>query len=307
MNSAVKCVVDIAREVGETPYIIYDGFTGLIDDRIKEATARDVSGIMFRGGTVLGSSRSKRFLKPMFRRRVFDNLARRKIDQLVVIGGDGSFHGAHLLHEETGLRVCGIPGTIDNDIPLTNYCLGVDTALNIIREAIDSLRDTAASFRRAFVVEVMGRHCGYLAAMSALVSGAELCLIPEVEYDLESIGRRLKRDLSEGRRYALGIVAEGIGRDVSEGLVEWFENEIGMESRLTVLGHVQRGGAPSVYDRQMAWKFAACAVYALRDGLTEGVTCSTDAGITIRSIKEVCSAIYQLDPDVLRLAQKMGR
>lgn len=307
MNPAVKCVVDLCRDEGETPYLVYDGYRGLIDGKIKEAHPRDVSGIMFRGGTVLGSSRSKRFLDPKYRQQAAENLQQLGIDKLIVIGGDGSFNGARTLAAETGIHVCGIPATIDNDIPLTNYCLGVDTALNMIRQAIDSLRDTAASFRRAFVIEVMGRHCGYLAAMSALCSGAEMCLIPEVSYDLESIGRRIKRDLFEGRKYALAVVAEGIGREVSEQVVDWFEQEIGMESRLTVLGHVQRGGAPSVYDRQRAWYFAREAVFALRDGLEEGVTCQSNGGIVIRSIKEVCSAIYQLDPDVQKLAERMGR
>lgn len=307
MNPAVKCFVDICREEGEKPYIVFDGYRGLIDDKIKEATPRDVSSIMNRGGTVLGSSRSKRFREKQFRLRAAENLERRGIDQLIVIGGDGSFNGARMLYDDSGIRVCGIPATIDNDISLTNYCLGVDTALNIIREAIDSLRDTAASFRRAFVIEVMGRHCGYLAAMSALCSGAEACLIPEAPYDLTSIGMRLRRDLSEGRRYAIALVAEGVGRHVSEDLVRWFEEEIGMEARLTILGHVQRGGSPTVYDRQMAWYFTSLAVRALRDGLKEGVTVSMRGGLGIRSIREVCSTVHTMDAEILHLARKLGK
>ena len=245
MNPALKHFVEYTKGKNITPYFVYNGYEGLIDNHIEEASYKDVSGIINRGGTKIGSSRSKRFLEYKYRQIAKDNLDRLDIDSLVVLGGDGSFRGLHQFYKDFGIKFCGIPSTIDNDINGTEYCLGVDTALNIIKIAIDSIRDTASSFKRAFVVETMGRDCGYLALITALTSGAEMCLIPELEYDLKDYEQKFKTDLKNGRSYFLAIVAEGIKQDSSE-IAKWFEETIGIESRVNVLGHMQRGGNPSI-------------------------------------------------------------
>ena len=178
MNPAVKCVVDYARKLGYKPFIIRGGLEGLIDGDVSEAQHSDVSGIMHRGGTVFRSSRSPRFFDIKFRQQAYDHLKKLGVEMLVVIGGDGSFSALNQFYNDFKIPFAGIPATIDNDIAGTDYCLGVDTALNMIRESIDSIRDTALSFNRAFVIETMGRDCGYLAMTSALASGAEICLVP---------------------------------------------------------------------------------------------------------------------------------
>ena len=300
MNPAVKCAVEYAAQRGHTPYLVYDGLRGLIDDNIVLSTRDLVSGILHRGGTVLRSSRSKRFFDIEFRRQAFENLKRRGIEKLIVIGGDGSFRALNQFYADFGVPFAGIPATIDNDIAGTDYCLGVDTALNVIRESIDSIRDTASSFSRAFVVEVMGRHCGYLALTSALSCGAEICLVPEMPYDLDTIGARLRDEIANGRRYVLAVVAEGT--KMGDYLTRWINDTIGMEARLTVLGHVQRGGSPTVHDRVMAYKFAVAAVDSLDAGQTNSIMVYRDGTFGHLPIQAVADQKYKLDAGLLRLA-----
>ena len=242
MNPAVKCAADYAAQSGYIPYLVYDGLRGLVADSIHLASRELLSGMMHKGGTLLRSSRSPEFFDIEVRRKAYENLKARGIGRLIVIGGDGSFRALNQFHSDFQIPFAGIPATIDNDIAGTDYCLGVDTALNVIRQSIDSIRDTASSFSRAFVVEVMGRHCGYLALTSALTCGAEICLIPEVEYNLDSIGARISAEISEGRSYIIAVVAEGT--KMAEYVTRYINDSIGMEARLTVLGHVQRGGRP---------------------------------------------------------------
>lgn len=253
MNPAIKTFVEECYQRGVTPYLIYDGLEGLIDNKIKKAEHSDVSGIIYRGGTVLRSSRSKRFFEHKYRLQAYENLQRHNIEKLIVLGGDGSFRALDAFYNDFGIDFIGIPSTIDNDIYGTDYCLGVDTALNVIREAIDDIRDTASSFKRAFVIETMGRDCGYLALVSALTCGAEVCIIPEITHDLKTLGERLKNEVNEGRTYAIAVVAEGC--QMSQEVEQWFEEEIGLEARITTLGHIQRGGNPTVYDRLIASEF----------------------------------------------------
>ncbi|MBK1883514.1 6-phosphofructokinase [Luteolibacter pohnpeiensis] len=300
MNPAIKCAVEYAAQRGHEPFLVYDGLRGLIDDKIVPSTRELVSGIMHRGGTMLRSSRSKRFFDLKFRRQAYENLQRRGIDKLIVIGGDGSFRALNQFYADFGIPFAGIPATIDNDIAGTDYCLGVDTALNIIRQSIDSIRDTASSFSRAFVVEVMGRHCGYLALVSALSCGAEVCLVPEVPYDLDKIGIRLRKEIAEGRGYILAITAEGT--KMADYLTRWINDTIGMETRLTVLGHVQRGGSPTVLDRIMAYKFAVAAVDALDAGATNAIMVYRDGTYGSLPIDAVAHQQYKLDPALFRLA-----
>ncbi len=303
MNPAVKRFVDYSLQKGLKPYLIYDGLVGLLDGKIVEADKHAVSGILFRGGTVLRSSRSQRFREPEYRQKAYEELEKRGITKLIVVGGDGSFNAARVMCHEADIAVAGIPATIDNDIPCTDYCLGVDTALNVIREAIDGIRDTAASFRRTFVIETMGRDCGYLAAMSALTSGAEVCLIPEVPYDMNGITARLNAEITAGRLYSIAVVAEGVleGRKLAEVL----ERETGMEARLTILGHIQRGGSPTVIDRRLAFEFAHTAVDALLDGEKSFVTVTKSLEVGIKNIDEVLSTKHVLDPYICKMVSTL--
>ncbi|MEA1892899.1 MAG: 6-phosphofructokinase [Campylobacterota bacterium] len=300
MNPALKHFVEYALEKNLTPYFVYDGYEGLIDNNIKKASYQDVSGILTRGGTKIGSARSKRFREKKYRQVAKDNLDALNIDMLVILGGDGSFAGADIFYQEHGVKFCAIPSTIDNDISGTDYCLGVDTALNIIKVSIDALRDTASSFKRAFVIEIMGRDCGYLTLISAVTSGAELCLIPEIEYDLKEYEEDFKNQIKNGRRYFIAVVSEGVKQDSRE-IAEWFEEKIGIESRVSILGHIQRGGNPSIYDRLMAYKFISYAIDGLLDAEIKSVVCYTDGHFVYRNIDEIAKSAKELDEELLKL------
>ncbi|MEA3353478.1 MAG: 6-phosphofructokinase [Campylobacterota bacterium] len=307
MNPAIKWFVDYCFSKNIQPYFIYDGLEGLIDGSIKKATHEDVAGIVHLGGTIIRSSRSKRFYEKKYRKQAFENLQRNGIDKIVILGGDGSFRAMKLFFDEYGINFAGIPSTIDNDIFGTDYCLGVDTALNIIRDATDSIRDTSSSFKRAFVIETMGRDCGYLALVSALTCGAEVCLIPEVPYSLESLQTKLTKELKEGRRYIICVVAEGLKK--TDQIVKWLEDDIGIETRETVLGHIQRGGSPTVFDRLMASKFITYAVDKLLNGTDNNnqIVVYKDSKFSFESIQYVTSSKYKIDEDLLRLAVNMMR
>lgn len=304
MNPAVKCVVDYAKKLGYKPFIVRGGLEGLIDGNVSEATHSDVSGIMHRGGTVFRSSRSSRFFEIKYRQQAYDHLKKLGIEMFIVIGGDGSFSAMNQFYNDFKIPFAGIPATIDNDIAGTDYCLGVDTALNMIRESIDSIRDTALSFNRAFVIETMGRDCGYLAMTSALASGAEICLVPEIEYDLNKIKVRLKKDLEAGREYVIAIVAEGT--KMGDYLTRWINDTLGMDARLTVLGHIQRGGSPTVMDRVMAYKFAIAAVDALHAGHTDYICTYKEGSMSYKSISEVANSKVSLDPRMVKLCTSLA-
>jgi 6-phosphofructokinase 1 len=304
MNPAVKCAVDYAAQKGYETHLVYDGLRGLLEDDIVPTTREQVSGIIHRGGTVLRSSRCPQFYDIDQRRKAYENLKRRGIGKLIVIGGDGSFRALNQFYNDFGVPFAGIPATIDNDIAGTDYCLGVDTALNVIRDAVDSIRDTASSFSRAFVIEVMGRHCGYLALTSALACGAEVCLVPELPYNLDTIGARLKHDIAAGRRYVIAVVAEGT--KMGDYLTRWINDSIGMEARLTVLGHIQRGGSPTVHDRIMAYKFAVAAVDALDAGQTHSIMIYRDGTYGRLPIHKVEDSKYEIDPALLKLAAPLA-
>ncbi|MDA7817799.1 6-phosphofructokinase [Sulfurimonas sp.] len=302
MNPALKHFVEYSHRKNLTPYFVYNGFEGLIDNKIQKASYSDVSGIINRGGTKIGSSRSQRFMDKKYRDIAKANLDKLGIDMLVVLGGDGSFRGMDVFYKESGIKFCAIPSTIDNDINGTDYCLGVDSALNIIKTSIDSIRDTASSFKRSFVVETMGRDCGYLALVSALTCGAELCLIPEIEYDFKDYEEDFKKQLFNGRDYFITIVSEGI-KDSSQTVSNWFEEKIGIESRVVVLGHIQRGGNPTVYDRLMAYKFINYAIDGLLARQDESVICYTKDGFVYKSIEEVANSPKYLDLELLELLE----
>jgi len=303
MNPAIKRFVEYSFKKGLTPYFVYSGYEGLIDNKIKEATYADVTGIIHRGGTKIYSARSKRFEQKEFRVKAAQNLKDHGIEKLVVLGGDGSFRGMDIFFQEHSISFCGIPSTIDNDINGTQYCLGVDTALNVIKEATDNIRDTASSFKRAFVIEVMGRDCGYLALVSALTSGAEMCLIPEIPYSLEDLKKRYLKEIDQGRNYFIAVVAEGLKN--SQEIADWFEKEIGFESRVTTLGHIQRGGNPTVRERLMAYQFSTYAIDALTSGQTNSVICYNNGAFDFKDINEINAKKYQIEEELLLLGKSL--
>ncbi len=299
MNPAIKKFVDHVYKHNETPYFIYDGLEGMIDGEIIPAHHRDVAGILHNGGAIIGSSRSKRFYDKKYRQQAYEHLKRHHIDGVVVLGGDGSYNAFELFGKEFPVNFVGIPTTIDNDIYGTEYCLGVDTALNVIRWAVDNIRDTASTFKRAFVVETMGRECGYLAAVTGLSSGAEICVIPEMNFNKNVAEHFLKKDLSEGRGYILAIVAEGT--KMTQTIKEWLEEDIGMETRVTVLGHIQRGGNPTVHDRMMAFEFTVRAVDLLlqKKPIRKAIGYQNGEFVPM-DIATVNSGIYTIPANILR-------
>ncbi|WP_075186445.1 6-phosphofructokinase [Teredinibacter haidensis] len=268
MNAAVRAVVRNALHYGLEVYGIFNGYYGLYHDEIELLDRRSVADMVNRGGTFLGSARFPEFKEESVRREAIENLKERGIEALVVIGGDGSYMGAKKL-TEMGFPCIGIPGTIDNDVAGTDYTIGYYTALNTVLEAIDRLRDTSSSHKRISVVEIMGRYCGDLTIFSALASGAEYAIIPEKPFNEEEFITDLKNHVSHGKNHGIVCITEHI-TDVF-ALAKRIEAESGLETRATVLGHVQRGGAPTAFDRVLASRMGAYAVELLREG--EGGRC----------------------------------
>ncbi len=299
MNPAIKKFVDYCTKLQIETYLIYEGLEGLIDNKIKKASHQDVAGILHMGGTIIRSSRSKRFFDSQYRKKAYENLKAYDITGLVVLGGDGSFRAMDVFSSEFDISFIGIPSTIDNDIHGTEYCLGVDTALNVIRDALDKIRDTASSFNRAFVVEVMGRNCGYLAAVSAITSGAEVCVIPETIFAREDLEKRLKKEIDNGRRYVLAIVAEGTHQ--TNKVYEWIQEKLELETRVSILGHIQRGGNPTVYDRMMAFDFIINAVDYLREhSHSSKVIVYNQGQLSFKDIREITADKYKLSEHYLQ-------
>lgn len=307
MNPAIKQFVDYCFLKGLKPFLVYDGLEGLIDNKIKLATHSDVAGIIHEGGTIIRSSRSKRFFDYKYRKKAYKNLQSHDIKKLIILGGDGSFRALKQFSDDFDVPFVGIPATIDNDIFGTDYCLGVDTALNIIRGATDAIRDTSSSFKRACVVETMGRDCGYLALVSALTSGAEICIIPELKYDLKSLKKRLKKEIKNGRNYVVCIVSEATNQ--TENLVKWLEDEVGIETRATILGHIQRGGNPTVHDRLMATEFITFAIEKLleKEYIDSLVVTYTNGDFIFKDIDYITSSTYKIKQNLLDIAVSMTK
>jgi 6-phosphofructokinase 1 len=268
MNAAIRAVVRTGISFDLEVFGIRQAYRGLLAGDFERMENRDVSGILQRGGTILQTAREPEFREPLGQKRGLRRLNEKGIDALVVIGGDGSLRGAKAICD-LGIPVIGIPGSIDNDIYGTDMAIGVDTALNTILQAIDRVRDTATSHERAFLIEAMGRNCGYLAMMSAILGGAEIVHIPEKPMSLEEIHDALADAYTRGKNHAIGVVAEGatpsitdIQRHISE------QKDIGFEVRMVILGHTQRGGSPSAYDRLLATRMGVRAVKMLKDGLS---------------------------------------
>lgn len=263
MNAAIRSVVRAGLAAGLEVFGIRDGYLGLHQDRIFKLERHSVSDVINRGGTFLGSARFPAFKEESVRREAIENLKKHGIDALVVIGGDGSYMGAKKL-TEMGYPCIGLPGTIDNDIAGTDFTIGFDTALNVVMEAIDRLRDTSTSHKRISVVEVMGRHCGDLAMSAAVAGGAEFVVVPERRYEKTELLEQIDDGISKGKRHAMVTICEHV-TDVN-ALAKEIEAHTGLETRATILGHIQRGGSPTARDRILASRMGAFAVDLLLQG-----------------------------------------
>lgn len=263
MNAAVRAVVRKAIYHNLEVYGIYHGYQGLIEGDIKKLELGSVGDIIHRGGTILHTARCKEFQTEAGQLKAIEQLKKLGIEGIVIIGGDGSYRGAQALTEK-GYPCIGVPGTIDNDIPGTEFTIGFDTALNTVIDAIDKIRDTATSHERTYVIEVMGRDAGDIALWAGLAGGAETILCPEYDYDMEELVAKLHRGHERGKKHSIIIVAEGVGSGVD--IAKEIQEKAGFETRVTVLGHVQRGGSPSARDRVLASRLGARAVELLMDG-----------------------------------------
>ena len=308
MNAAIRAVVRAGITAGGSVIGVRHGFSGLIAGDLVPLGARAVGGIIQQGGTILGSARCDEFKTPEGRAGALEILRRHEVDGLVVIGGSGSQVGAFEL-QKLGFPVVGVASTIDNDLYGSDITIGVDTALNIALEAIDRLKTTASSHERAFLVEVMGRDCGYLALMAGIAGGAESVVIPEVPVDPEALARELDASRSRGKKHAIIVVAEGATYD-AEGLARYFrENEkrLGFDLRVTILGHVQRGGAPGAYDRTLATRLGAAAVEQLFSGESGVLMGLRDGKIAATPLAEVVGGRKPLDPSLFELLRTMAK
>ncbi len=270
MNAAIRAVVRACAYYSTECAGIFRGYQGLIEGDIEPMTARSVNHIIDKGGTILKSARSDEFRTKEGRKKAYENLKKHNIDALVVIGGDGTFTGGVIFNKEYGVKIVGIPGTIDNDIYGTSHTLGYDTALNTAMEAIDKIRDTASSHKRLFFVEVMGRDAGFIALNAGLGAGAEEILIPEEDLGLDRMLESLKRSKRSGKSSSIVVVAEGdkSGKNVYELADYVEENMPEYEVRVSILGHMQRGGSPTCFDRVLASRLGVKAVELLIDGKT---------------------------------------
>lgn len=304
MNAAVRAVVRAGCESGLEVYGIERGYEGLMDNHMSLMNLRDVSDIINRGGTKLFSARSPRFATEEGMQQAISVCKERGIEGLVVIGGDGSFRGARDLSLR-GIPCIGIPGTIDNDIACCDYTIGYDTCLNTIMDMVDRIRDTTASHDRCSVIEVMGRRAGYLALNAGLACGATSILIPEVEYDFNrDVIERIRRTQRTGKMHFVIVVAEGIGG--VEELAKRIQAETGVESRATILGHVQRGGSPSVKDRVMGSRMGYYAVQLLLDGIGNRVVATQKNDIVDYDIFEALNMKKSIDLDLYKIAHEIS-
>lgn len=306
MNAAIRAVVRTGIHYGLGVYGICRGFTGMIGGDIKEMNLRSVSGIIQHGGTILLTARCPEFMTEKGQIEGLRQLRREDIDGLVIIGGNGSLAGGLEL-QQLGMPVIGIPGSIDNDLAGTDMSIGVDTALNTALDAIDKLKDTASSHGRAFIVEVMGRSCGWLALEVGIAGGAEVVLIPERETPLEKVAREIKEGYMRGKTHAVIVVAEGATHN-TQAVAEYLTQEqIGFEVRVTILGHVQRGGSPSAFDRTLATRLGVAAVETLRDGQSGVMVGLQGRKVVATPLEEILSAQRPLNPFTLRIEEILSR
>jgi 6-phosphofructokinase 1 len=303
MNAAIRAVVRKAIFHDVEVYGISYGYAGLIAGDIRKMELGSVGDIIHRGGTMLYTARCEEFKTLEGQKKGIEQLKKFGIEGLVVIGGDGSYRGAQKLTEQ-GFPTIGVPGTIDNDIPGTDFTIGFDTALNTVIDAIDKIRDTATSHERTYVIEVMGRHAGDLALWSGLADGAETIVIPEADYDMNQIISRLKRGQERGKKHSIIIVAEGVGSGFDFG--KRISDETKMETRVTVLGHIQRGGSPTGADRVLASRLGAKAVDLLIDGEAGRTVGIQNNKLVHHDIDEILAEPHTIDLEMYKLSQELS-
>ena len=303
MNACIRAVVRSALNAGLEVYGVDRGYNGLVNNEIVKMDSHSVCDIIQRGGTILKTARCLEFKDPAVRKVAADNLKKLGVEGLVVIGGDGSFTGAKCLSDEQGINVVGIPGTIDNDLAYTDYTLGFDTAVNTVLWAINALRDTMTSHDRVSLVKVMGRRCGDIALYAGICGGAEYILVPEVPYDIQKIANEIKKNREHGKTANVIVLAEGAG---NENEIKTIVSVIsGIDVKVTTLGHIQRGGSPSMADRMLAAKFGVHAVNLLMEGKTNRVIgCHGQKAIDL-DITEALSMKKDIDHDLYDMAAKL--
>jgi 6-phosphofructokinase 1 len=304
MNSAVRAVVRAAIARGAEVLGFQHGWRGVMTEEITPLDSKAVGGIISLGGTLLRSARCQEFREEAGRVQAMDVLKSNGIEGLVVIGGDGSLTGAKKLLEEHNLPIMGIPGSIDNDIPGTDYSIGFDTAVNTARDAIDKVRDTAYSHDRVFVIEVMGRNNGFIALECALACGAEAVLLPEVPYSLMEICESLRAQRAKGKSSSIVVVAEGAAKGVD--VCDFIALHTKFEARAVVLGHMQRGGTPTAFDRVLALRLGASAANRLISGFSGEMVGVESGRIVSHPLSYVLSQSKKIDPDKLRLVELMS-
>ncbi len=307
MNAAIRAIVRRGSEIDAEILGIRRGFRGLIDGDVVPLNNRAAGGIIERGGTILRTARAADFRTLCGQESAVATVVKEKMDGLIIIGGDGSLRGARKMHEH-GIATIGIPASIDNDIPGTTMAIGVDTALNTAVDALNKIRDTAYSHERVFVVEVMGRRSGYIALMSGLAGGAEIVLIPEVKVSFDAICALIDSGHQMGKRHSIITVAEGFCSEGSAGqmISEFLREKTDLEIRLTILGHLQRGGSPTAFDRILASRFGAMAVELLVQGISGKMTVLTQGKITTIPLAKIDHAATNVDLTLYRLAYSIA-
>lgn len=304
MNAAIRAVVRTCAYYNIECAGIYRGYQGMIEGDFKEMGPRSVNNIINKGGTILKSARSKEFMTEEGRKKAYDNLKKNGIDALVVIGGNGSFTGALVFNKEYGFPVIGIPGTIDNDIYGTSHTLGYDTALNTVVEVIDKIRDTASSHNRLFFVEVMGRDAGHIALNAGIGAGAEEILIPEEDMGLDRLLDSLRKSKASGKSSSIVVIAEGdkIGKNAFELKDYVEENMPEYDVRVSILGHMQRGGSPSCFDRVLASRLGVKAVETLLEGQSNYMVGLLKDEILLTPLENAVKGKSQIDSELIKVS-----
>jgi 6-phosphofructokinase 1 len=304
MNAAIRAVVRTGIFHGLEVFGVERGYTGLIEGQIFPMNISSVGGIMQRGGTILKTSRCEKFKTKEGLDIALQKLKEFNIDGLVTIGGDGTLRGIRKL-SALGVKTMGVPATIDNDLSKTDMAIGVDTALNTVMGAIDKIKDTASSHERAFIIEVMGRNSGYLALMGGIAGGVEVVLIPEISYNLREISLKLKEGYQRGKTHCIIIIAEGVGKTYE--VSKFLEDKIGFETRITILGYLQRGGSPSAFDRLLASRLGAAAVEHLLKGETSKMVGLMGNKIEATDLEVVLSEQKTISQDLYNLALMLAK
>jgi 6-phosphofructokinase 1 len=306
MNAAIRAVVRMAISKKLEVFGIHHGYAGMIEGKISQMQPRDVANIIQRGGTVLKTGRSAEFMKPEYRKKAADQLRALGIEGLVCIGGDGSYRGAHALWEEQKIPVIGIPGTIDNDIFGSDNTIGFDTAVNTALDAIDKIRDTAASHDRLFIVEVMGRNSGHIASHVGLAGGAEEIFTPDANTTVEKTVDRIRDSIQKGKTSSIIVAAEGQKPGRAYDLAEAIRKKSGLDAKVCILGHIQRGGSPTAADRVLASRMGAAAVELLLQGQSDVMVGTDGPKLITMPLDVVVKSEKKTSMDLIHLATALS-